>query len=126
MIEVRTEIINYLLKPETISAIFGFLLSLPVTIPAIIKSINDAKGKNAAEKAFNVALIESEKAFVKGLNNEASRERVIGAIYSVLTPKEIEKYMPQEKAIEMSNMVYHTYIKPMIKKNEIDYLNKKD
>jgi len=125
MIEVKTEILNYLLKPETISTIFGFLLSLPITIPAVIKSINNAKGNNVAEKAFNAALIESEKAFVKNLNNDVARERVIGAIYSVLTPKEIKNYMPQDKALEITNMVYHTYIKPMIKNNEIDYLDKK-
>lgn len=101
--------LTWLVQPQTIIAIVGFIS----TIPFYLKKIKEAKGKNLIDKAVEVAWPEIKKLVYSNLSNDKKREAVIRLIYSYIPERE-RKYLPVEMATILINGIYHTFIKDKI------------
>ncbi len=105
--QVGINLINWVLTPETLTQIIIFLM---FGVPRLFLMYRNSKETTVWNKAKEIAMIESQKAVDHLLKDDEATNRVIGAIYDVL-PEKDRQFMTKEKAIEIANMVYHTYIK---------------
>ena len=111
MVAVKTALFNWLLMPQTLTAIAVFLIGLPSTIEQARK----AKEGKFWDMALEVAKIEALKVAKMNLSEDDKLERTIGAIVAVM-PKEAEKY--KHLLEEVAKTAYHTYVKPKLKEDK--------
>lgn len=105
---VTISLIQWLLQPETIMFILGFLVS----VPALIKKLQQAKKEQYRSIAMTFAWDIVKKLSQRfDIKNDEKLRVAVSLLYEQL-PDKAKKYLSENDLIEIINSIYHTYIKP--------------
>lgn len=99
--------LNWISQPQNIITVVGLL----VAIPAYIKKVKEAEGKNTWNKIIKVAREESLKLFYTNMSNDQKRIELENRVIELIPPKQLEKVDPEKVRILLEG-VYHAIIKP--------------